>query len=114
MSTPKGDALLPSTAFEGTPRRKGLCAGLRPVKALLCGVAIWVFLNAVGLTPIPGCIHDVLGSDNSWKAEEQCPQVSPIVPQKNAELWNLLGGTFGSDAFKARAVEWLGGAVRVP
>ncbi|KAI0731172.1 carboxypeptidase S [Earliella scabrosa] len=116
MSTSKGDALLPSTAFEGAPRRnlKGLCAGLRPVKALLCGVAIWVFLNAVGLAPIPGCIHDVLGSDNSWKAEEQCPQVSPIVPQKNAALWNSLGGTFGSDAFKARAVEWLGGAVRVP
>ncbi len=114
MSHLKGDELLPSTTLEGTPSRKGRCAGTRPVKALLLGLAAWAFLNAVGLTPIPSCIHDALSGTSSEDAKDQCAQASPIVPEQNVELWNLLGETFGTDSFQARAVEWLGGAVRVP
>ncbi|KAI0793902.1 carboxypeptidase S [Fomes fomentarius] len=114
MSPLKGDELLPSTTLEGNPSRKGSCAGTRPVKALLLGLAAWAFLNAVGLTPIPGCIHDALSGTSSDDAKDQCAQASPIVPEQNVELWNSLGETFGTDRFQARAVEWLGGAVRVP
>ncbi|PIL24979.1 hypothetical protein GSI_12866 [Ganoderma sinense ZZ0214-1] len=107
--------LLPSTASHAAPRKKGSCrAGLAVVKALLFGVGLFVCLNAVGLSPIPRCVTDRLAPDHHWKAEEQCPQATAVVPTKNAELWNSLGDTYGTDAFRSRAVEWLGGAVRVP
>lgn len=43
-----------------------------------------------------------------------CPQVEPLYPTKHAELWTSLGDTFGSSAFKDRAIGWLSGAVQVP
>ncbi|THH17842.1 hypothetical protein EW146_g3057 [Bondarzewia mesenterica] len=45
---------------------------------------------------------------------EQCPQVEPMYPVKNAELWKSLGVTFGTHKFKTKAIAWLAGAVRVP
>lgn len=107
--------LLPSTASDAAPRKKGGCrAGLAVVKALLVGVGLFVCLNAVGLSPIPRCVTDRLSSEHHWKAEEQCAQSTAVVPTRNAELWGSLGDTYSTDAFKSRAVEWLGGAVRVP
>ncbi|KAM5533864.1 hypothetical protein V8D89_012527 [Ganoderma adspersum] len=107
--------LLPSAASGAAPRKKGSCpAGLAVVKALLVGVGLFICLNAVGLSPIPRCVTDRLASEHHWKAGEQCAQATTVVPTRNAELWSSLGGTYGTDAFKSRAVEWLGGAVRVP
>ncbi|KAI0741917.1 carboxypeptidase S [Daedaleopsis nitida] len=119
MSPAKGEekALLPSqTASEGTHGKKmGMHAGLRLVQALLLGIAIWLCVTTVSRG---GLFYrfdlDENGADDAWTAKKQCPQVSTIVPEKNAELWNSLGDSFSTDAFKARAVEWLGGAVRVP
>ncbi|KAI0295384.1 carboxypeptidase S [Multifurca ochricompacta] len=43
-----------------------------------------------------------------------CPQSDPLYPERHAELWKSLGWDFDQDAFTKRAVQWLGGAVRVP
>ncbi|KAI0058987.1 carboxypeptidase S [Artomyces pyxidatus] len=46
--------------------------------------------------------------------ESLCPQVDALYPSRNGELWKNLGKTFDTDAFKGRAIDWLGGAVRIP
>ncbi|KAH9167378.1 hypothetical protein EDB89DRAFT_2125443 [Lactarius sanguifluus] len=43
-----------------------------------------------------------------------CPQADALYPDRHARLWESLGKEFDQDAFTLRAVEWLGGAVRVP
>ncbi|KAH9066865.1 hypothetical protein EDB87DRAFT_1678703 [Lactarius vividus] len=43
-----------------------------------------------------------------------CPQADILYPDRNALLWDSLGKYFSQDAFTSRAVELLGGAVRVP
>jgi hypothetical protein len=43
-----------------------------------------------------------------------CPQADSLYPDRHAVLWESLGKDFSQDAFALRAVEWLGGAVRVP
>ncbi|PFH51903.1 hypothetical protein AMATHDRAFT_74599 [Amanita thiersii Skay4041] len=43
-----------------------------------------------------------------------CPQADILLPERNKDLWDNLTGTIGTDDFKARAVNWLAGAVRVP
>ena len=47
-------------------------------------------------------------------AEEVCPQTSAIAPVKNGAFLNALEAEFQTDAFKLKAYESLGGAVRVP
>jgi hypothetical protein len=42
-----------------------------------------------------------------------CPQTPELVPDKNRELWEHIGAIFDTESFKGRAVDWLGGAVRV-
>lgn len=54
-----------------------------------------------------------------WRARpttDPCPQVDALTPHaKNGLLWDEVGTTIGTDpAFRARAVEWLAAAVRVP
>ena len=46
--------------------------------------------------------------------EELCPQESPLVPSANGELWKGLSDKYSTKEFLLEAVEWLGGAVRVP
>ncbi|KAG0709282.1 hypothetical protein DFH29DRAFT_1074996 [Suillus ampliporus] len=43
-----------------------------------------------------------------------CPQADELVPEKNGVIWESLGHTYSTEEFKARAVGWLGGAVRIP
>ncbi|KAH9039306.1 hypothetical protein EDB85DRAFT_2182476 [Lactarius pseudohatsudake] len=43
-----------------------------------------------------------------------CPQADALYPDRHARLWESLGKEFDQDAFTLRAVEWLGGSVRVP
>ena len=43
-----------------------------------------------------------------------CPQSDALYPESHAQLWDSLGRVFDEDAFMTRAVQWLGGAVRIP
>lgn len=43
-----------------------------------------------------------------------CPQVAALSPSKNTGLFETLGQTYRTEAFLQRAVELLGGAVRIP
>ncbi|KAG1760147.1 hypothetical protein EDD22DRAFT_955247 [Suillus occidentalis] len=43
-----------------------------------------------------------------------CPQVDEIVPEKNGVIWESLQQAYSTQEFKARAIDWLGGAVRIP
>jgi Gly-Xaa carboxypeptidase len=43
-----------------------------------------------------------------------CPQVDELVPEKNGAIWENLQDTYSTEEFKARAIDWLGGAVRIP
>ncbi|KIK13508.1 hypothetical protein PISMIDRAFT_76090, partial [Pisolithus microcarpus 441] len=43
-----------------------------------------------------------------------CPQVPELTPQRNLDIWESLGATYDTDTFKAKAVNWLLEAVRVP
>ncbi|KDQ61780.1 hypothetical protein JAAARDRAFT_204220 [Jaapia argillacea MUCL 33604] len=52
--------------------------------------------------------------DLDVEADAACTQVAPLVPSKNGEIWEKMNGIIGSGAFGEKAVEWLGGAVRVP
>lgn len=47
-------------------------------------------------------------------SESLCPQAVELTPQKNEKFWQILNNTFGTDDFRIRAIDWLGGAVRVP
>ena len=47
-------------------------------------------------------------------AEDVCPQSGAVAPVKNGALLNALEAEFQTDAFKLKAYESLGGAVRVP
>jgi len=42
-----------------------------------------------------------------------CPQSNALCPGQHAQLWESLGREFDEEAFTTRAVEWLGGAVRI-
>ncbi|KDQ61781.1 hypothetical protein JAAARDRAFT_31262 [Jaapia argillacea MUCL 33604] len=54
-----------------------------------------------------------VGSELS-DAGASCPQVPPLIPTRNGEIWEKMNGIIGSEGFGNKAVEWLGGAVRVP
>jgi len=47
-------------------------------------------------------------------ANTLCPQAKPITPIKHSAIWDSLVGKSATDEPKARAIEWLSGAVRVP
>ena len=49
-----------------------------------------------------------------YQSTPPCAQASPLIPSDNQELWKDLDGLYATDAFRNQAVEWLGGAVRVP
>ena len=47
-------------------------------------------------------------------SESLCPQATELFPQKNGKIWQHLAETFSTNDFKRRAVNLLGGAVRIP
>ncbi|KAI9064054.1 carboxypeptidase S [Trametes sanguinea] len=102
---------LPSYVQEQQPQKKTRCVGRTLVKGLLVVLAMLTSLHATGIVDLRSC---GAGHGIADASAELCPQASVVVPEKNGELWKSLGKTFDSDAFKARAIEWLGGAVRVP
>ncbi|KAG6891195.1 hypothetical protein C0995_008447 [Termitomyces sp. Mi166 len=59
-----------------------------------------------------GIIEDIF--DKSNFTQPQCGQSAVLTPVRNEALWDSLSSLIGTEAFKAGAVEWIGGAVRVP
>ncbi|KAJ7650979.1 hypothetical protein FB45DRAFT_889258 [Roridomyces roridus] len=45
---------------------------------------------------------------------QACPQVDSLVPKINEAIWEGTLQATASDSFKARAVDWLAGAIRIP
>ena len=43
-----------------------------------------------------------------------CPQVNPITPTKHSAIWESFVERTTTSEYKTRAIEWLGGAVRIP
>ncbi|KAG1908133.1 uncharacterized protein F5891DRAFT_1179654 [Suillus fuscotomentosus] len=43
-----------------------------------------------------------------------CPQVDELVPEKNGVIWESLQHVYSTEEFETRAIDWLGGAVRIP
>lgn len=68
---------------------------------ILCQCLFWKY----------AAFDNLLGGN---KGVDLCPQATELVPQKNVKVWRSLGETFRTKDFKTRAVNWLGGAVRVP
>jgi len=54
------------------------------------------------------------GSEPHHDPAALCPQVKPITPTKHSAIWESFVEKTTTDEYKTRAVEWLGGAVRVP
>lgn len=90
--------------------QKTRCVGRTFAKGLVGVLALLTCLHTLKLVDVRACWTDSAVDVSA----EQCPQATAVVPEKNGELWTSLGETFDTDAFKGRAVEWLGGAVRVP
>ncbi|KAL1729511.1 hypothetical protein EV714DRAFT_273565 [Schizophyllum commune] len=50
-----------------------------------------------------------------WQdAPALCPQADTLTPIRNAEVYSKLGEVLKKNETRARAIDWLGGAVRVP
>ncbi|KAJ7503528.1 carboxypeptidase S [Mycena galericulata] len=45
---------------------------------------------------------------------DPCPQVGALFPTRNAPIWQAIHQETASDAFKARAIDWLANAIRIP
>ncbi|EMD39065.1 hypothetical protein CERSUDRAFT_112759 [Gelatoporia subvermispora B] len=114
MAPPTKEFVLPVSEPVAHPARHGPFSRLR----LCVQLAVVIFgfsacLHSLDLLPTDplSSLSDV--SDNA-ELKALCPQAAPLLPQKNGALWEKLGETYGSEAFLTRAVDWLGGAVRVP
>lgn len=88
-------------------------------RALLCFAFLALLVVDYHTTSrvVKPCLRKLPGlskKDHSKKATSSCPQAEVLVPEKNSALWDSLTATYSTDAFQSRAVEWLGGAVRVP
>ncbi|KAH9039314.1 hypothetical protein EDB85DRAFT_2141253 [Lactarius pseudohatsudake] len=82
----------------------------------------WRMLGLVSLLVVPVVLRCIAhlgpflpgrGFERPYDAKI-CPQADILYPDRNALLWDSLGKYFSQDAFTSRAVELLGGAVRVP
>ena len=46
-------------------------------------------------------------------ASEVCPQADVLFPDRNKVVWDAFRAQLDTDGFKKKAIEWLGGAVRI-
>jgi hypothetical protein len=101
---------LPTTVLAQVP----LAHPQRPLKWWILGFIALVagaFPVALRYANLRGELF-ILASDR--EVARPCPQSNALYPGQHAELWESLGREFDEDAFTTRAVEWLGGAVRIP
>ncbi|EGN96601.1 hypothetical protein SERLA73DRAFT_184690 [Serpula lacrymans var. lacrymans S7.3] len=106
MSDPKEKAqpateLLPGAGY---PKPKSKCKSIA-VKTVLVA---FVFLASTAFSA-RGAFREF----HPVKANV-CSQAGELIPEKNEALWESLSKIYGTEDFKMRAVDWLGGAVRVP
>ncbi|KAF5375364.1 hypothetical protein D9615_008006 [Tricholomella constricta] len=93
--------LLPSPPAR-QPKRNTLARKLLvSLGILLYGAYVWNCTQAIRSKPVA-------------EGVSRCAQSDVLVPEKNGVLWRSLGATFGTGKFKAKAIDWLGGAVRIP
>jgi Gly-Xaa carboxypeptidase len=108
---PEKDGLLPTSVHSSEPSRRRLGTGFCLLLAAICaGLAVYALA--------PQCVVDHFAASEvvsvKFKSDELCAQPSPLVPTKSADLWKELGEKYKTKEFLHDAVEWLGGAVRVP
>jgi hypothetical protein len=71
-----------------------------------------LFLHPGAASSVAGALQHVCGHDHASTAAQLCPQEDALEPR--ADVYSAFGKDLGSDAFRARAVEWHSGAVRIP
>ncbi len=100
------ESLLPNSLSQPTRKSTGpLKTSLYVLLALICtGTALY------SVQPHFFCVGHA-----GTASADICPQPGVLVPSKNGALWKgLVEETYNSQEFHDRAVNWLGGAVRVP
>ena len=106
------DGLLPSVIPYNASSHRGSLSSLRGI-ALYIAIALACTCAALWTLDAPQFISDSsLGSITA--AADLCPQSPAVSPVKHAELWQSLNKTYGEEPFMSRAIDWLGGAIRVP
>jgi Gly-Xaa carboxypeptidase len=65
------------------------------------------------------CVLRFVYGNRDWFVTDEasalgCPQVDAVTPEKNLNLWNELNDKISTPEFQQSAIDWLGGAVRVP
>jgi hypothetical protein len=78
--------------------------------SLLASTFAVVFLHAYN--PHDKFLSALISTHNG--VAKLCPQSDALYPESHAQLWKSLGHDYDDGAFLTRAVEWLGGAVRIP
>lgn len=110
----KGLDTLPTSLYAKPPPpppRRRLSTGFCVLLTAICaGVALYAFAPQCAARHFGGSQQSAV----DFKSDDLCPQPSPLVPSKSEELWKDLGEKYQSKEFLHAAVEWLGGAVRVP
>lgn len=100
---------VPTGARQSSTRRKLSTAFCVLLATVCAGVAVY--------TLAPQCAKAHFSTDvfsSEAQNAELCPQPVPLAPSKGAELWKALNDKYRTGEFLDDAVEWLGGAVRVP
>ena len=83
-------------------------------------LVLWALLLIVGpvlfLFRSYSLVGTYLPSDGlrSASIKDACPQAAPISPSLHANLHKDLEQEYATEAFKLKAYEYLGGAVRIP
>ncbi len=61
-----------------------------------------------------GIWNEIADYFNGGLSTPTCPQVDALTPQATADLWDSLNAKISTPEFKAKAIKWLSGAVRIP
>jgi len=94
------------------PVKLGSPSRCNRTKALAIGLCLGL-LGAGGFVP-PAIATKLAVSKPHHDPAAPCPQVEPIIPTKHSAIWESFLENSTTDEYKTRAIEWLGGAVRVP
>jgi hypothetical protein len=61
-----------------------------------------------------GIWNEIVDYFSGGLSTQTCPQVDALTPQATADLWDSLNAKISTPEFKAKAIKWLSGAVRIP
>jgi len=110
----KADTLTAAVVAQAPPLQKSKWRVLGFI-AVLAGVVVIAVASHHGDLPLLFSLFSsaIRLRNHGVGGEGLCPQSDVLYPARHAQLWRRLGHDFDDDAFTARAVSWLGGAVRV-